>query len=201
MYSMYIQHNQHYMSNTEREAREAKLTILYKWVQDQKDEYNRTPTPHERESFCAGYDAYLSARHVDRDAIVAEARKMGIDRPWEGSADIDAHAQDSITNLVLRAFAAHQPPADWVLDEVAERVPFELNDDTLNILGKPNFVCGPIARILRSGGMEIETKAEIEQALVIHWLLGFYMKHGSEWYAKANDTLKQIAEAQTNGDQ
>lgn len=62
----------------------------------------------------------------------------------------------------------------------------ELNADLVDILGRPNFTCIRIAQLLRLGGVEIAKKAEAEQATVIHYLLGFYLKHGSEWAEKAD---------------
>jgi len=69
---------------------------------------------------------------------------------------------------------------------------FELNDITKDILGTPNFVAGSIANILRKSGLEIEHKAEKEQATVIYWMLCLYKEHGSEWRNWANKTLKNI---------
>ena len=46
-----------------------------------------------------------------------------------------------------------------------------LNDDMIWILGRPNFWCASVANVLRQDGQEIKTKAEHEQAAVIHWLL------------------------------
>ena len=56
-----------------------------------------------------------------------------------------------------------------------------LNEDLRFILGRPNFWCGPYARVLRLTGMEIAPKAEQEQAAVIHWLLGQYLKDPINW--------------------
>jgi len=70
---------------------------------------------------------------------------------------------------------------------------FELNPDTAEILGRPNFTCGPIARLLRTAGKEIEEKAESEQAAVIHWLLTIYDEHGSDWRKHAAVALKEMS--------
>ena len=71
---------------------------------------------------------------------------------------------------------------------------FELNDDTKEILGKPNFTCINIATILRSSGEDIKEKAEDEQAHVIYFLLKMYEKHGKDWRVKGNEHLKKLAE-------
>lgn len=68
----------------------------------------------------------------------------------------------------------------------------ELNDDLIGILGRPNFACTHIAQLLRRSGVEIDKKAEAEQATVIHYLLGFYLKHGSQWVEKAGEDLERL---------
>lgn len=67
---------------------------------------------------------------------------------------------------------------------------FELNEVTKEILGKPNFVCGPIAHKLKKFGHKIKPKAEEEQAYVIHWLLHIYFEHGPLWRKKAVSYLE-----------
>ena len=67
----------------------------------------------------------------------------------------------------------------------------DLNADLIEILGRPNFTCIRIAQLLRLGGVEIAKKAEAEQATVIHYLLGFYFQHGSQWGEKANEDIER----------
>lgn len=76
---------------------------------------------------------------------------------------------------------------------------FELNDQTRWILGRPNFVCGGIARVLRAGGHEIPAKAEEEQAAVIHWMLCQWETHGSDWKAVADQALRVMAQSAAQG--
>lgn len=71
------------------------------------------------------------------------------------------------------------------------RIP-PLNETVEEILGRPNFTCAHIARILRIGGAFIAPKAEAEQAAVIHFLLGQYIEHGDDWFGKANDALREM---------
>ena len=56
-----------------------------------------------------------------------------------------------------------------------------LDDDLAFILGTMCFQCITYAQMLRASGQKIETRAEAEQAAVIHWLLGFYFQHGAAW--------------------
>ena len=68
-----------------------------------------------------------------------------------------------------------------------------LNDDTRWILGRPNFWCYSVAQVLREDGHEIPTKAEEEQAAVIHWLLHLYLEHGDQWRKVAQQETSRIA--------
>jgi hypothetical protein len=56
-----------------------------------------------------------------------------------------------------------------------------LNDDLREILGKPNFWCGPIAHAARNDGAEIKPKAEDEQAFVLHLMLTYYFRDPITW--------------------
>lgn len=68
-----------------------------------------------------------------------------------------------------------------------------LDDDLIAILGRPNFTCIQLAECHRIGGADIKRKAEHEQAFVIHWLLGLYLKHGKgAWDKFATDELQAI---------
>lgn len=71
----------------------------------------------------------------------------------------------------------------------------ELTDDLREIFGRPNFACHHIAKALRLMGHTIANKSEDEQAVVINWLLGHYLKHGADWRQRASDELKAASEA------
>jgi hypothetical protein len=70
-----------------------------------------------------------------------------------------------------------------------------LNDDLIEIIGRPNFQCSPVAECLRIGGAEIRRKSENEQAAVIHWMLGLYLEHGDKWREMGNVELQRIKAA------
>lgn len=75
-----------------------------------------------------------------------------------------------------------------------------LNDDTRWILGRPNFWCASIANVLREDGHDIKSRAEEEQAAVIHWLLNLYIQHGSGWREAAaceSDRIRKQVEERT----
>ena len=74
--------------------------------------------------------------------------------------------------------------------------PKELDAELTQILGMPNFVAAPFAHIMRKGGgVDIPRKSEIEQAHVIHWMVGLYLEHGADWRKKAQEQLKIWDEA------
>ena len=68
-----------------------------------------------------------------------------------------------------------------------------LDDETRWILGRPNFWCAPIARLLRVLGHRIEERAEDEQAATIHWMLSLYEEHGAGWRDKGREYLRAAA--------
>ncbi|MFQ6574172.1 hypothetical protein [Pseudomonas sp. UM16] len=70
----------------------------------------------------------------------------------------------------------------------------ELTDDLREILGRPNFTCHYIAQALRQMGRTIAKKSEDEQATVIHWMLGHYLKYGADWRQHASDELKAASQ-------
>ena len=67
----------------------------------------------------------------------------------------------------------------------------ELNEHTKAILGLVCFRAVPIARLMRDVGHEIDTKAEAEQAAVIHWKLNLYLEHGEKWQEVAGRQLDE----------
>ncbi|MDR7949171.1 hypothetical protein [Achromobacter aegrifaciens] len=83
----------------------------------------------------------------------------------------------------------------------ARDAPPPLNDDLIEILGRPNFACGQLATLLRAGGHVIKNKAEHEQAAVIHFLLGHYLKHGNDWHERVGAAFEAIAAQQGKGDE
>ncbi len=71
-------------------------------------------------------------------------------------------------------------------------LPDALDDDLIEILGMPNFSCGPCADVLRASGSNIPRRAEAEQAHMIFYLLGRYAKYGSAWRANAETELQDM---------
>lgn len=71
----------------------------------------------------------------------------------------------------------------------------ELTDDLREILGRPNFTCHFNAKALRVMGHSIAHKSEDEQAVVIHWLLGIYLKHRPDWRQRAAAELEEASQS------
>lgn len=69
--------------------------------------------------------------------------------------------------------------------------PETLDDELRFILGMQNFRACPMAHLFRAAGAEIKTKCEDEQAYVLHWMIGLYLKHGKEWMQYANADLDE----------
>ncbi|CAG9225667.1 hypothetical protein [Burkholderia vietnamiensis] len=72
------------------------------------------------------------------------------------------------------------------------RYPDVMTADLRDVLGRPNFWCGPIAHEMRAAGADIKTKAEDEQAHVLHWLVKLVLDHGTEWQKVAARELRAI---------
>lgn len=69
----------------------------------------------------------------------------------------------------------------------------ELDADLIEILGKPNFACAPIAHWLRQSGQSIERKSEHEQAAEILFLTKYWIKYGKDWKVEAQKFLNEIS--------
>ncbi|MBO2947093.1 hypothetical protein J4754_04165 [Burkholderia pseudomallei] len=67
--------------------------------------------------------------------------------------------------------------------------PDDLTDTLRHVLGFPNFRCAPYAHLMRDSGANIETRAEDEQAQVLHWLVKLVLDHGDRWADAAEEDL------------
>jgi hypothetical protein len=98
--------------------------------------------------------------------------------------------------------------ADARREIAAEIWPAKLTEPLADILGMPNFRAAPYAHLYRAAGHSIPTKAEAEQAFVLHRFVGFALAHGAAWRKAAHADLekaqrivleRQDAEADRNG--
>lgn len=88
---------------------------------------------------------------------------------------------DQVEDLIQFYRRPSQPPAVTLPP---------LDDGMRKILGRPNFACAQLAHFLRQKGHEIKTRAEDEQAAVLHWSLGLYLQHGAKWIQAADEYLR-----------
>ncbi|WP_421440693.1 hypothetical protein [Agrobacterium tumefaciens] len=82
-----------------------------------------------------------------------------------------------------------------VAGRAAMEFPETLSDDLRDALSTMLWTSGQIAACLRAGGDQIKTRAEDEQAHVLHWLISLALKHGPEWRSKASERIKAIRDA------
>jgi transposase len=74
----------------------------------------------------------------------------------------------------------------------------KLSDDEITILGRPNFLCAQITKVLIECGVYEKgtDSAEYEQAVYIHWASNLLKEHGVNWRKVANKILKEKVEFQ-----
>lgn len=108
---------------------------------------------------------------------------------------------DAEVDKVLERFDATDPKLQRrIIAELVQRaaladdhIPVPPFDDEVRwIMGRPNFVTGPFAHLLRAMGHTIPTKCEEEQAYTIHWWLTMYAKHGSDWRRIVDEECEPI---------
>ena len=117
------------------------------------------------------------------------------DDVWTGFRDGDIwRYADGMPIAVERVTHwAHMPDPPTEECEAEPVALLPLDEQTLIILGRPNFACIRTAQRLRELGHRIERKAEHEQAAVIHLHLTMYQKHGAAWL---EHTLKYLEQGQ-----
>lgn len=110
----------------------------------------------------------------------------------------DSKDQQEHFRIRMRAALAAAKWTAPAADDARDALP-PLDDDLIEILGRPNFACAQLATLLRAGGHVIKNKAEHEQAAVIHFLLGHYLKHGKDWHEHVGAAFEAIAAQQGKG--
>lgn len=78
--------------------------------------------------------------------------------------------------------------------EIPDNPDFTLDPELRFILGRVCFMCREIARTLcESQRYDVPKRAEDEQAVAIHWMLGHYFKHGpAKWREEAEKELREL---------
>lgn len=108
-----------------------------------------------------------------------------------------AAPQASLCDLVSQVHAIVQATGKPLLVSHV-KAPIELTDHQVSVLGRPNFRCGTLAALLVNSGAYTkpkESRAEIEQAMVIHFLMGFLDTHGAQWQTAAEKRIKQLEDS------
>ncbi|WP_157639506.1 hypothetical protein [Burkholderia ubonensis] len=117
-----------------------------------------------------------------------------VDGDW--GDDVDAKAFYEAELRLLARLTALLAPTQQPSGEVpgGRTYPDEMSPALRDVLGRPNFWCGPIAHEMRAAGAEIKAKAEDEQAHVLHWLVKLVLDHGDDWQKHAATDLRAIRE-------
>jgi len=113
-------------------------------------------------------------------------------------ADIlnDDGNEDDFIAVALGFFRPQPSASETPSADAMDALP-PLDDDLRDILGRPNFACIRLANLFRKEGAVIASKAEDEQAHVIHWMLGLRLKHGREnWREHADRAIDAAIAAQ-----
>lgn len=73
----------------------------------------------------------------------------------------------------------------------------KLTKNQIDILGRPNFACAQVAKLLIASELyeDKESKAEYEQAVYIHWASDLLEKHGDAWRDEGNKILENLIDA------
>ncbi len=72
----------------------------------------------------------------------------------------------------------------------------QLSESEIAILGRPNFACAGIAKVLIDHGVYEKgaAKAEYEQAVYIHWASNLLKEHGENWKLHGNNIIRDLLE-------
>lgn len=127
-----------------------------------------------------------------RKALFESRDAMRVMSNWVKKSDPAGHSW--AVRMVDRANAAlnGEPEPRSEVMEAGRRYPDVMTAELRDVLDRPNFWCGPIAHEMRAAGADIKTKAEDEQAHVLHWLVKLVLDHGVEWQKVAAGELRAI---------
>ncbi|MGZ2748349.1 hypothetical protein [Burkholderia stagnalis] len=167
---------------------------LHDWHYEVRALYT-APQPPAQADHVAGGDGEDCPACTTIEADYRATRVAGLTDEQRASCAVAAdlaHANGlkSIAND-LRVLATHpgQPELRAKVTEAVRTYPDELTDTLRHVLGFPNFRCAPYAHLMRAAGADIKTKAEDEQAHVLHWLVKLVIDHGERWADIADEEL------------
>lgn len=107
--------------------------------------------------------------------------------------DDDANVMREAARVLQREYYM-QLAREAIQQSAPAPYPDELTPELREVLGWPNFRCGPVAHLMRAAGADIQPRAEDEQAVVLHWFIGLVLKHGADWSSVAGQELKAMQE-------
>jgi hypothetical protein len=87
----------------------------------------------------------------------------------------------------------HAPAAQLGADML--RFPKTLTEPVREVLSLMLWETSAIAHALRAAGHTVDRKVEDEQAVALHWLLGFALEHGADWQRHEALALREITQA------
>lgn len=123
---------------------------------------------------------------------LTDERIDDVARPfWRSPNPGDYFDYHGFARALLAAHPGQREPRGEVTAELRP-YPDNMTPELLDVLGRPNFWCGPIAHEMRAAGTDIKKKAEDEQAHVLHWLVKLVLDHGAEWQKAAAEELRSI---------
>ena len=70
--------------------------------------------------------------------------------------------------------------------------PPEINEAIARVFGQPNFETGPIARLYRMAGFNVEPRLEAEQAFVMDRFLRIVLQNPEHWGKAISDEIASI---------
>jgi len=121
-----------------------------------------------------------------------ESRKGESLEPAELAAWLRKQAKDADLEMMFGTADRFRAAADLLTrSETGPTLP-PFDDEMIAILGRPNFACVDIARILRASGWKIAEKSEAEQAACLYFMLTLRLKHGEGWREKGDEELSAM---------
>jgi hypothetical protein len=110
----------------------------------------------------------ITIRRTSTGGFIAWTNRDGL---YRNKVTAEAAIADAILDFTK---ARPEPVRSW-------SYPTTLTEELNDALGLMCFITGPIAHYLRTIGHKIKTKAEDEQAYVLHLLILTVLEHGANW--------------------
>jgi hypothetical protein len=133
--------------------------------------------------------ARVPAANATKEAIDAEIHAM-----HEGFSERAHEASEAGMLDMRKIYALLKEALETGADIGARhtsRWPATLTPALIDLLSPMIWESGAIAQLFRDAGAKIKSNAEVEQAFVLHWLIGLWFEHGDDYgkhaFAKIHD--------------